>query len=147
LVEDGDAVAKEAGVVFASDTRATKDRFDRLHVYMDSCVLTPDRRFICPNLRDCFASVMVDRPARQLRTDRVFTPGQLSHVGIHYDLSEDGRPLRVLVIAMDTGGAGPENAKVTLEMRRKGVAQETADRTYLGRNPTCAARPVACGSP
>ncbi|WP_198035697.1 hypothetical protein [Rhodococcus sp. BH4] len=29
--------------------------------------------------------------------------GQLSHVGLHYDMFEDGKPLRVLVLGMEMG--------------------------------------------
>ncbi len=93
---------------FASDTNKTEERLGQLRAYMDKKVLGPGG-FVCTSFPACRRSAKAEEP------DGCFFEGQLSHVGVHYDLSEDGQPLRILVIPMDTGGAPP---KVTLDARR-----------------------------
>lgn len=65
------------------------------------------------------------------RHDRAFSEGQLSHVGDHYDLISDGSPLRILVIAMETGR---DDVGVTLETRRLQLATSAA-LEFRSRNP------------
>jgi hypothetical protein len=57
---------------------------------------------ICRELTASRRSATADRFGR-LRPEVAFAAGQLSHVGAHYDLVEDDRPLRILVVAMETG--------------------------------------------
>lgn len=117
-------------MTFTSQTTETPERFARLHDYMDQNVLTPNGKFVGAHGLDCCRSVLLDRAGRR-RTDRVFAPGQLSHVGTHYALAEDGRALRILAIPMDTGG---KDGGVTLETRREAVRRSAA-LDYRERNP------------
>ena len=68
------------------------------------------RGFCCVHAAECEASAK-DKGL-------YFAPGQLSYVGAHYGLSVAGRPFRILVIAMDTGGTDSE---VTMERRREHI--------------------------
>ena len=66
------------------------------------------------------------------RPDTEYHPGQLSYLGRHYDVhTEDGTPLGVLVVPMETGRA---REHVTLDMRREEVA-ESAALPFRSRNP------------
>jgi hypothetical protein len=118
-----------ADVGFATDPTTTAARVARLRAYMDTHVLGPGG-FVCASLADCRRSALVARDGRE-RPDRSFWAGQLSHVGAHYDLTEAGRPLRLLVIAMETGRA---DEGVTLEARRLQLAASAA-KPYRSRNP------------
>ena len=73
---------------------------------------------------------MVDRFGRA-RPNTAFAGGQLSHVGAHYDLTEDGRALRILVVAMETGRA---DEKVSM-LRRRAQLSASADLPMGARNP------------
>jgi hypothetical protein len=86
--------------------------------------------FVCTSVTECRRSALVARDGRE-RPDRCFSAGQLSHVGAHYDLAEDGRPLRILVIAMETGRT---DEGVTLEARRRQLAT-SASLAFRSRNP------------
>jgi len=89
-----------------------------------------DEGFVCTSADSCRSSVLVDRNGEG-RTDRTFSEGQLSHVGRHYDLILDGLPLRVLVVAMETGR---EDVGVTLADRRLQLAR-SASLPFASRNP------------
>ncbi|HSH59275.1 MAG TPA: hypothetical protein VK988_06465 [Acidimicrobiales bacterium] len=117
------------GMTFTSDTAKTSDRFDQLRRYMDRHVFG-ERGFVCRYAEQCSRSALHDRWGRP-RDDRSFTPGQLSHIGRHYDLAEGGRSLRTLVIAMETGGS---DGKISLEKRR-GQLEASAAKPYSARNP------------
>jgi hypothetical protein len=116
-------------VRFATDPTATAARVDRLRDYMAAHVLGPGG-FVCTSLTDCRRSALVARDGRE-KPDRRFSTGQLSHVGDHYDLTEDGRPLRILVIPMETGR---EDEGVTLEARGLQLATSAAT-AFRARNP------------
>lgn len=116
-------------MTFTSDTAMTSDRLDRLRRYMDEHVFG-DSGFVCRYAEQCERSALHDRWGAR-REDRAFTAGQLSHLGDHYDLAEAGSPLRTLVIAMETGGS---DGGISLETRR-GQLQESASKSYSGRNP------------
>lgn len=62
---------------------------------MSANVLGPDG-FCCQHGPVCRASAL-------RRRDTSFWEGQLSHVGHHYDITENGKPWRVLVMGMETG--------------------------------------------
>jgi hypothetical protein len=95
---------------------------NQLREYMDKNVLAPERSFVCKSVEACKRSAEARDPHCR------FFEGQLSHVGTHYDLTQDGRPLRILVVPMDTGHGPP---RVTLEDRRRQV--DTA-KSQDGRN-------------
>lgn len=113
----------------ASDPATTLVRIDLLRDYMDEHVFGPDG-FVCSSADSCRRSVMLDQRENP-RGDRSFSEGQLSHVGHHYDLTSDGTPLRILVIAMETGR---EDVGVSLDDRRLQLAR-SASLTFAKRNP------------
>lgn len=80
-----------------ADPEATARRRDTLKAYMDEHVLGPGG-FCCAFYAACRGST---------RDDDRFFEGQLSHLGHRYDLSLDGRPLRVVVVGQENG-APPE---------------------------------------
>ncbi|MGB2567116.1 hypothetical protein ACPFP2_01495 [Micromonospora citrea] len=117
-------------MTFASDTVATTRRIQRLRQYMAQNVLAPSGQCICRKLGSCRQSVL---PSRRTASGAraAFAAGQLSHVGHHYDLLVDGRPMRILVIAMETGRS---REGVTLEERHAEV-MHSAGLPFTGRNP------------
>lgn len=114
---------------FECDEATTEARIELLRHYMSQHVLS-DQGFVCTSANSCRRSVLIDRHGRE-RTDRTFSEGQLSHVGRHYDLILDGLPLRVLVIAMETGR---EDVGVTLADRCLQLAR-SASLPFASRNP------------
>ena len=80
-----------------ADTAATARRLEALSHYMDEHVLGPGGF--------CCASYPAGRGSA--RDDDRFFEGQLSHVGRHYDLHLDGRPLRVVVVGQEYGAPRP----------------------------------------
>jgi hypothetical protein len=76
-----------------ADIAATGRRLEALHDYMDEEVLGP-RGFCCASFAACRDST---------RDDDRFFEGQLSHLGRHYDLLLDGRPLRVVIVGQENG--------------------------------------------
>lgn len=113
-------------MAFTTDPATTIERFETLHRYMDSHVLRGDD-FICHHFQECRSSALNVRSGRR----RQYSEGQLSHVGNHYELAEDGVPLRILVIAMETGGT---DAKVSLQTRRSHL-HASSEKPYWRRNP------------
>lgn len=93
-------------VQFRSDPARTRQRVDELSEYMTNAVDGP-HGFVC------VSSVICGGAAAKRGAD--FYEGQLSHVGLHYDLFEDGVPLRVLVLGMEMGRP---DRHVSLEARR-----------------------------
>ncbi len=77
-----------------SDPAATALRLRALSDYMEASVLGP-QGFCCTSYSACLGSI---RPQ-----DR-FYEGQLSHVGRHFDLELDRRPLRIVVVGQENGG-------------------------------------------
>jgi hypothetical protein len=91
----------------------------------------PDQRgMVCRTLGECCRSATVDQFGR-VRPDVAFVAGQLPHVGAHYDLREGGRPIRILVIAMETGR--PDEGVSMLQRRVQLSA--SADLPMMKRNP------------
>jgi hypothetical protein len=128
---------------FESDRATTQARIEILRDYMDHHVFGQGG-FVCGSAAACRRSVMVDSSGRP-RTDRCFSEGQLSHVGHHYDLIENGLPLRILIVAMETGR---EDVGVTLDDRRMQLGRSAA-LAFGRRNPhmrgTTSALRVAVG--
>jgi hypothetical protein len=81
---------------FAHDARGTKSRIKRLERYFAANVLD-GKRFVCSSWAGCESSI---------GPDSTFKEGQLSHVGKHFDLSRDGRDLRVVVVGQEVAGKG-----------------------------------------
>jgi hypothetical protein len=103
--------------MFTSDGHATAARVEELRTCFEGAVLR-DGTTVCPRLTSCERSALFDGSGRP-RPDVAFATGLLPHVGRHYDLSEDGRPLRILIIGMETG-RGDE-----------GVDLQTAEPTFF----------------
>ena len=114
---------------FASDPMRTASRVAELEGYFNAQVLDGDR-MICHDLDGCRHSATRDNLGRA-RPDVGFVAGQLPHVGAHYELSENGRPMRILVIAMETGRS---DEHVSMPRRRTQLA-ESAALAMTRRNP------------
>lgn len=91
---------------FTSDPERTRQRIAELDDYMTRSVYGANG-FVCRSGARC-GQAAADKGAD-------FYEGQLSHVGLHYDLFEDGVPLRVLVLGMEMGR--PDQG-ISLEARR-----------------------------
>ncbi len=115
----------------ASDVAATASRFAQLCDYLTQHVLDLEGSFVCASEEECRYSALMVRATGRCKPNRLFSVGQLSHVGHHYDLTQAGHALRILVIPMDTGGT---NERVTLENRREEIATSAA-LPYRSRNP------------
>lgn len=111
-------------MTLACDLLASVRRQAELTAYMDRHVLGPTG-FCCTSATRCRTSAMA-------RTGPVdFAAGQLSHLGKFYDIEMDGVPLRILVIAMETGRT---DTGVTLPKRRQQVLKRAAE-PARDRNP------------
>ncbi|WP_350246510.1 hypothetical protein RBB84_19275 [Rhodococcus sp. D-6] len=91
---------------FTSDPVRTRQRIAELDEYMSRSVFGAGG-FVCRSSASCGSA------AAKKAAD--FYEGQLSHVGLHYDLFEDGVPLRVLVLGMEMGRP---DRHISLETRR-----------------------------
>jgi hypothetical protein len=120
--------------VIAVDLAASRRRIARLRRYV-SAQLLAEGAFICPNFREC---------KRSRRSGDAFREGTMSHVGRHYDLHRDGRPLRIMVVGQESGWARVPafRRRVTMEQRTEAVLQGSglrrryyADPAHLPRNP------------
>jgi len=114
---------------FSDDPARTAIRVAQLDEYFTAQVLD-GTDMICRDLTTCRRSATTDRFGRR-RPDVAYAAGQLSHVGAHYDLVEDGRPLRILVVAMETGRP---DENVTMPRRRAQLSASAAQ-PMSGRNP------------
>lgn len=93
-------------VQFSSDPERTRQRIAELDEYMTRSVYGANG-FVCRSAAKC-AGAATAKGAN-------FYEGQLPHVGLHYDLFEDGKPLRVLAIGIETGR---QDRHIGLEARR-----------------------------
>lgn len=112
--------------VITSDRARTAERTESLGAYFKDAVFH-GTVFTCPNASGCLAS----------RGSQGLITGQLHHVGGDYDLTIDGRPIRIAVIGQEYGGGGPFT---TLEKRSGDVAASGELRFKAGggikaRNP------------
>jgi hypothetical protein len=112
-------------MVLTCDLAESRRRRTELTAYMDEHVLGPGG-FCCSSAGACRTSAT----ARREPID--FAAGQLSHLGQFFDVEEDGVPLRVLVIAMETGRT---DEGVTLPMRRRQVVDQSGGLPPRSRNP------------
>lgn len=98
--------------MISADPAATERRRARLSEYVQQYLLD-GQDFLCPHRADCRASS---------KPDFAFREGIMSHLGRHFDLSRDGRPLRIMVVGQESGLPKGEEADsfsqhVTLEKR------------------------------
>jgi len=117
-----------------ADPEATARRRDALKAYMDEHVLGPGG-FCCASYAACRGST---------RDDDRFFEGQLSHLGHHYDLSLDGRPLRVVVVGQENGAPpeGVDGSCISMDRRYRQIHDGSglerryyAGGGYRARNP------------
>ena len=120
--------------ILRADKAATAQRLRALRRYMDANVLGP-QGFCCASLAACRDSI---------RDGNRFFEGQLSHVGRHYDLFRDGRPLRVVVVGQENGAPrqGVDPSCISLAKRYEQIHDSSglAHRCYVDsehppRNP------------
>jgi hypothetical protein len=95
--------------ILRADPAATARRLRALADYMDANVLGP-QGFCCRFHPQCRGST---------RDSDRFYEGQLSHLGHHYDLDLDGRPLRVIVVGQENGAPrqGQDPSPISLAKR------------------------------
>lgn len=115
---------------FTHDTHATQRRLDEIHRYTTENVLA-GKNFICSSWQACESSIGADCS---------FTEGQLSHVGHHFDLTRDGRDLRVVVVGQEVGATG--HPRTTITERHRAVHEGSgikkrfvSDGVHKRRNP------------
>ena len=71
----------------------TRSRIDKLQSYIRSELISSERSFICTDSPVC----------RESRRSSPFYGGQMSHVGCHYDLEVDSRPMRIVFLGQEYG--------------------------------------------
>jgi hypothetical protein len=98
----------------------TKARLDKLGGYFGEQVLR-GHDFVCVSYSECKASC----------ADLSFYPGQLHHVGTHYDLEIDGEPLRIVIVGQEYGGG--DDLPFDLDRRHEAIL-ESASVGWRGRN-------------
>lgn len=108
--------------VFTTDPAATRRRLAALDDYYSRAVLA-DGEFVCEHAAACEASAK--------RPGTGFFEAQGSCVSPQYDVAEDGVPMRLLVVAMETGR---ERSRVTVEERTTEVRQ-LVGRPWRSWNP------------
>lgn len=97
----------------------TAVRLNQLNAYFRREVMNDD--FVCMRHTDCKASA----------TGRAFYEGQLHHLGTHYDLEIDGRPMRIVIVGQEYGSDTP---LVDLDQRHETILK-SASLGWRGRNP------------
>ena len=99
----------------------TRERGRLLGEYVRAHLLSDDGVFICRHFKECRAS----------RSGFPFHPGQMNHVGRHYDLELDGQAMRIVVLGQEYGQA---REYVDLAGRSEMIAL-SAQAGFRGRNP------------
>ncbi len=89
------------------DLAACAERRAELRAYFETKV-DDGHRLVCMFSRRCRESVGLSG----------FAEGQLSHLGSHYEISDSGRPLRVLMVPMQRGR---DDEHITMEQRAEQV--------------------------
>lgn len=115
---------------FHHDAGATQQRVNDIKRYMNKNVLA-GKEFICSSWGECKSSI---------GSDCTFKEGQLSHLGKHFDLSLDGRELRLVVVGQEVAGKG--TARTTMAERYANVHDGSgmkrrfvSDADHTRRNP------------
>ena len=99
----------------------TRERVRLLEEYVRANLLSEEGSFTCASYSQCRAS----------RSGFPFHPGQMSHVGRHYDLEVDGRPMRIVVLGQEYG-----QARECVDLAgRSEMLRRSAQAGFRGRNP------------
>lgn len=116
------------------DLATSRRRIARLRRYVERELLD-DGSFVCGDFRTC---------KRSRRPGDAFREGTMSHVGKHFDVYRDGRPLRVMVVGQESGWARVPafRRRVSMGDRTRAVLNGSglsrryyADDEHLPRNP------------
>lgn len=107
--------------MISSHPERTRQRVRLLQAYVREHLLAGNGRFVCGSYSECRAS----------RSGFPFHPGQMNHVGKHYDLEVDGRAMRIVVLGQEYGQA---RECVDLAGRSEMLARSAAA-GFRGRNP------------
>lgn len=108
-----------------ADSAATKRRSEALDRYLTANV-DDGCRLLCTSAAACRGS---------MRAGERFVEGQLSHVGLSYDLRINDRPLRIAVVSKQVGGSlehGGERGDEHVSMSCRSAQVESAK---AGRSP------------
>lgn len=76
-----------------SNPDITSSRQKKLQEYVRSQLISSSGAFICSHYSEC----------RESRKGFPFYYGQMSHLGRHYDLEVDGRPMRIVLMGQEYG--------------------------------------------
>jgi len=114
------------------NVQQTKQRQAQLKDYFSENVLTEKGEFICKHYGECKNSHSGE-----------FYEGQLHHVGNYYDLSRDGKPLRITVIGMSYGHPP---ARVTMAERREKILDTGLNYEFKAGNVMPARNPHMKGT-
>ena len=117
-----------------TDRAKTARRVRALTKYYSGQVLTPGGDFVCVSAASCEASALrkgrASYPAQGV--GHAFYPAQGLLVMPNYDLTDDGVPLRVLVIGMETGR---EHSLLSIAQRTEEVAVWAQGKPWREWNP------------
>ncbi|MCB0063527.1 MAG: hypothetical protein KDE19_15500 [Caldilineaceae bacterium] len=105
----------------------TAGRYAALAAYYEQSVLRGET-FLCRHCTACKASYTTE--------DGRYSEGQLNAPGTHYDLTVDGKPLRIVVVGQESGTG---LAHTTMADRRAAIAHTAAEQRFVAE-PGHAAR-------
>ena len=111
-----------ASPVIEVDPSATRARARKLRRYVTENLLSGGE-FLCAHQAACFAS---RRPGDDFRE------GTMSHVGRRYDLTQDGRPLRIVVVGQESGRPKDPSLQKLVDLDAR--YQQVHDRAGLQRH-------------
>jgi len=109
---------------FRVDRAASGRKQKRLETYFNDEIWNPEDRFVCSSASMCKSSALA-------KPGTAFYEGQGQMIGPAYDVTEDGVPLRVLVVPMEYG---TDRVGVSVAERTEHVVQ-TAELPFKGLNP------------
>ena len=109
-------------MVIRSYPERTRERVRLLEEYVRAELLSAEGSFICGSFEQCQAS----------RSNYPFHPGQMSHVGKHYDLEVGGRPMRIVLVGQEYGR---EYECVDLADRSRMIGESARAGFSKDRNP------------
>ena len=108
-------------MLIGSNPSRSLARLQALDKYMRANDLR-ERQFLCKYFRPCLES----------RGEALFYPGQLHHVGAHYDLEVNGAPLRIVIVGQEYGSP---DIGVSIAERSVVIGEYTAQSEFRQRNP------------
>ena len=110
------------GMIIRSNPDRTRERVRMLEEYVRAELLSAEGSFICTSFEQC----------RSSRCGYPFYPGQMSHVGKHYDLEVNGRAMRIVLAGQEYGR---EFERVDLADRSRMICESARAGFGKDRNP------------